>query len=277
MASDPFRITGPAVISFSGGRTSAYMLWRILQAHGGTLPTDVVVIFANTGKERVETLDFVEECSRRWGVPVTWLEYRYTDGFAVVTYETASRAGEPFAALIAARKFLPNPVTRFCTTELKVRVIQKYVKSCGWGPDYEMVIGLRADEPHRVAKGRRPSPDGYDKSYPLADAGLTERDVLTFWAGQPFDLRLRSHEGNCDLCFLKGAGKIETVMRDRPELAAWWIGMESTVEHRDGGTDRFRRDRPSYAALLERSRRPTLFPLDLAEPDELGGACHCTD
>jgi len=46
-----FLITGPAVISFSGGRTSAYMLWRILQAHGGILPDDVVVCFANTGRE----------------------------------------------------------------------------------------------------------------------------------------------------------------------------------------------------------------------------------
>ncbi len=63
--SDPFHITGPALISFSGGRTSGYMLWRILQAHGGTLPDDVYVTFANTGKEREETLRFVYECGSR--------------------------------------------------------------------------------------------------------------------------------------------------------------------------------------------------------------------
>ncbi len=59
---DPFLISGPAVISFSGGRTSAYMLWRILRAHGGALPDDVVVCFANTGREMSATLDFVREC-----------------------------------------------------------------------------------------------------------------------------------------------------------------------------------------------------------------------
>ena len=39
------------VIHFSGGRTSAFMLWHILEAHGGTLPQDVKVVFCNTGKE----------------------------------------------------------------------------------------------------------------------------------------------------------------------------------------------------------------------------------
>jgi predicted phosphoadenosine phosphosulfate sulfurtransferase len=47
---NPFKIIDQTCISFSGGRTSAYMLWRVLDAHNGKLPDDAVVCFANTGK-----------------------------------------------------------------------------------------------------------------------------------------------------------------------------------------------------------------------------------
>jgi 3'-phosphoadenosine 5'-phosphosulfate sulfotransferase (PAPS reductase)/FAD synthetase len=59
-------IKSETIISFSGGRTSAMMLKLILDAHGGTLPLWVKVVFCNTGKERPETLDFVNECAKRW-------------------------------------------------------------------------------------------------------------------------------------------------------------------------------------------------------------------
>ena len=36
--SDPFKIIEPTVIAFSGGRTSAYMLWRVLQSNNGKMP-----------------------------------------------------------------------------------------------------------------------------------------------------------------------------------------------------------------------------------------------
>ena len=61
---NPYLIDEPAVISFSGGRTSAYMLYKVLEAHGGRLPDHVVVAFSNTGKEMPQTLDFVDRCSK---------------------------------------------------------------------------------------------------------------------------------------------------------------------------------------------------------------------
>ena len=87
---------GNVQIAFSGGRTSAYMLHRIVLANGG-LPEDrVEVTFQNTGKERPETLDFVQEVGQRFGVLITWLEYRpKMPLFEVVGYQGASRDRMP--------------------------------------------------------------------------------------------------------------------------------------------------------------------------------------
>jgi len=60
---NPYLITEPTCISFSGGRTSAYMLYQVLQAHGGTMPDDGIVCFANTGKEEEATLDAISKRS----------------------------------------------------------------------------------------------------------------------------------------------------------------------------------------------------------------------
>jgi 3'-phosphoadenosine 5'-phosphosulfate sulfotransferase (PAPS reductase)/FAD synthetase len=234
--SDPFHIEGPAIISFSGGRTSAYMLWCILQEHGGELPADVLVGFANTGKEDPKSLDFVRDCEERWGQKIVWLEYARSATpklrWKQVTYETASRNGEPFSALIDERGYLPNPVARFCTQELKVGALRRWAAANGLkGADN--VIGLRADEPSRVAR-MRGNREGYDVLMPLAEAGITKRDVMEFWLKQNFDLRLPNiggvtPAGNCDLCFLKNTATLQGLIRRNPELADWWIEQEAKV------------------------------------------------
>lgn len=228
MNASPFAIDGPALVSFSGGRTSAYMLRRILDE--GLRP-DVYVVFADTGKERAETYAFVRECSTRWSVRVEW-----------VAYERGEHA-TPFDALIASRKFLPFPRARFCTAELKVRPMRDFMRARGY-EHWTNVVGIRADEPRRVASLRAPTRERWENALPLVDAGVSVRDVMAFWRAQPFDLRLEPWEGNCDLCFLKSIDKRKRIMRDRPDLAAWWIEKEQQT----GVT--FRVDVPSYAALM---------------------------
>ena len=260
---DPFLIEGPALIQFSGGRTSAYMLRRILDAHGGTLPPDVIACFQNTGKEREETLDFVQRCATAWGVHVVWLEYR-PEGFEIVSHNSASRAGEPFEALIRKKQYLPNPVARFCTIELKIRVSRDFARSLGWD-HWSHVLGLRADEPRRVTKAET-NRERWENLMPLAEAGISKADVLAFWAAQPFDLQLRHGEGNCDICFLKNMGTAQEIMRHRPDLADWWIAQEALALASKPSGAVFRTDRPSYAKLLDAVKRQQVF--DFGEEDQ---------
>lgn len=283
----PYLIQGPALISFSGGRTSGYMLHEIIQAHGGTLPDDVVVAFANTGKEREETLRFVHECSARWGVYVQWIEWRDDErAFTVVSYNCASRNGEPFDALIDKKSRLPNGPERWCTEFLKVRPMHDMMRALGYGEpgSYRELIGLRDDEGHRILKGlARTAKDKRVVGYPLAKAHVTKRDVQAFWWGadrryetserpQGFDLELPALWGNCDLCFAMGAGIRRERIRQLPETATWWAAAEA----RQGGNFAMRE---SVAELVQQAAdhdaTPDLF--DDLDDSECGTWCPTED
>lgn len=269
-----YKMDHPFVVSFSGGRTSGFMLHQILQANGG-IPDGSYVCFANTGKEHEATLQFVQEIADTWQVKIAWIERRFDTerGFDVTNFQTAARNGEPFAGLIDKKMFLPNPVMRFCTSELKVVPIAKYVKEQGV-TDATMLVGLRADEPRRVHRVQGDVRQGFDYDCPIARAGHTLTDVRAFWNAQPFDLRLPNDDrafGNCDLCFLKGKGVIERVLRHEPERATWWADQEAKVGAR------FRKDQPTYASILHQINiQPELFGATSDEDNEII-PCTCTD
>jgi 3'-phosphoadenosine 5'-phosphosulfate sulfotransferase (PAPS reductase)/FAD synthetase len=268
---NPYLIEGPALISFSGGRTSAYMLYEIVRAYGGSLPDDVVVAFANTGKEREETLRFVHECGARWGVPIRWVEWRpMPERFAEVDHNSADRTGAPFDGLIELRGRLPNPLQRFCSRELKVEPIKALCRSLGWSR-WSNVIGLRHDEGHRLLRKYAENDSGghrWKSVMPLDKARVTKRDVMAFWAEQDFDLRLKSDEGNCDDCFLKGFQKLVSLERRNPGMADWWAAKEAET------SKRFERSW-SYAEVQRAAKEQQLLPMfdDDTEFDAECGLC----
>ena len=289
---DLYKITEPSIISFSGGRTSAYMLWRILEAHDGQLPEFAKVCFANTGKEMPETLDFVRDCGEKWGVDIVWLERfvrearedeknKYVYETRIVDYESASRKGEPFKQLIQTYGYAPNPVARYCTGTLKVKAIKEYlVDMCGFEVPYTAFIGIRADEQRRAAKMSGTIVDGQERYLPLFLDGVSAKDVGEFWSNNDFDLNFPNNNGvtdwgNCDLCFLKSQGKRQSIIRERPDLADWWIELETIDGKGKGRPSYFRQDSISYKTMKKIALEQTNIFDDLLDGESI--PCFCGD
>ncbi len=201
-------------ISFSGGRTSAVMTKLCVDKFSET--HDIAITFANTGCEHDNTLKFVDQCDKHFGWNVVWVEAVVDpvkgNGIRhkVVTFETASRDGEPFEEYIK-KEGLTGPSNPGCTTRLKELPINSYLKrELGWS-GYWTAIGIRADEIDRVSEKR------IEKKfvYPLVDAGWTKEDVKAECASWPFDLDLKGeHYGNCTWCWKKSLRKLMTLAKD---------------------------------------------------------------
>lgn len=212
------------LISFSGGRTSAYMTKFIFDNWSEMF--NIIVVFANTGREFEETLQFVNECDKRWNFNTVWIEAitdeKHGNGVRakVVNFETASRNGEPFEAMIA-KHGMPNVKMAICTRELKSYAIKSYAKQIGF-KNYKTAIGIRADEIDRIQSDH--AKKGF--IYPLVSAGTTKSDVNKFWINNDFDLQLKGYEGNCDFCFKKSLRKLLTLTIEQPKKLEWWQEME---------------------------------------------------
>ena len=241
---NPYKLPkGNVLISLSGGRTSAYMLHQICVANDG-LRDDVVVAFANTGREMEGTIDFIKEIQFRWQINVRWIEYRKAiPKYEEVGHNSVSLDGKPFMEMIdskSANKFLPNQNMRFCTQELKVKTIKRFLVGMGW-KRWTNTVGIRGDEPRRL---RESKDNRWVNWYPIADAKETVKDVNYFWEQQPFDLKIMKGPGNCDGCFLKSEATLAAMIREYPERMQWWIDMEEKT----GG--KFHKNR-TYKSLSE--------------------------
>lgn len=284
---NPYFIDEPAVISFSGGRSSGYMLRKIIDAHGGTLPDHISVMFSNTGKEMSQTLDFVRDCAENWGVDITWLELGFMEkvgetkggnsiwykGYHIVTYNSASRNGEPFDILLNAMPAIPNIVNMACTAYLKTRIMRMYCDDIGMERGCLTVMGLRYDEPSRIANNHGKKIEGFEGYCPLYVDKVDKSVVGDFWRNNDFDLQLPNNNGvtdwgNCDLCYKKGKKKRASIMQTRPDLAQWWIDAEKKKGQQ------FRPDEPSYEQMsVFATDQNSLF--DFSDDETI--PCFCSD
>lgn len=194
-------------ISFSGGRTSAYMTKLLVDNWSDRY--DFIVTFANTGLEHPKTLEFVHNCDQHFKFNTVWLEAvvhegRVSSSHKIVNYKSAARKAEPFEAVIA-KYGIPNVSFPYCTRELKINPMNSYLRSIGL--DYKTTptaIGIRKDEIRRVSKTAGVT----NIQYPLVDVWPTDKDeILDWWAEQTFDLNIDEFEGNCQGCYKKSLPK----------------------------------------------------------------------
>lgn len=211
-------------ISFSGGETSALMTQYILNGPIREEYDEVAVIFANTGEEREETLEFVKECDDYFGFGTVWIEavihhnQRKAPTARVVNFETATRMNAemgPFEQHIR-KHGIPNQKFKDCTRNLKQKPIEAYLRDeLGWGKDYDLAIGIRSDEMDRISASQAQR----RIIYPLVShLPTTKKQVNEWWRQQPFRLRLKGYEGNCTWCWKKSRRKQITLLRENPSL-----------------------------------------------------------
>jgi hypothetical protein len=233
-------------------------------------------VFANTGKEREETLIFLDRCQQEWGLEVTWVEAvtHMREGIActhrIVDFPNASRHGEPFEQMI--RKYgIPNMNYLHCTRELKANAIRSYMQSIGW-TDYKIAQGIRADEPRRS----KPK-DGI--IYPLVHIWPTMKwEILDWWNKQPFDLQLKDHQGNCDCCHKKNINKLVRIAQENEQAFGWWGEMETKYgcsgHNLDGNPRTFFRGHRSASDIVAMSKL-LVPPEKLYEEEDAGCSESC--
>ena len=250
-------------IAFSGGKTSGYMT-KLLLDKVAFLYEDVKVVFANTGQENEETLEFVHRCDREFGFNVVWVEANVLSdvkgigtSFKIVDYNTASRDGKPFEDVI--RKFgIPNRTWQICSRELKANTVKAYLRSLGWKKkDYVSAIGIRHDEIHRISANCEKD----RLIYPLAEwLKVDKLFINTWWATQSFNLNLKEHQGNCKWCWKKSKRKLMTLANETPDIFEFPARME-LMYAKAGNPNRkeravFFQNYMSTAELMEESRKP---------------------
>lgn len=201
------------VVSFSGGRTSAYLCSLIKKLYPGA-----VFVFMDTGAEHPATYDFVRKCNDYFGLNLVCLRAKVSQENGVgISYETINIADIGYNLNVwrdmLSKYSTPYMHGAFCTKNFKTVPFEKYANAA-WGKgNYHTILGIRIDEPRRLNMRK-------DFSY-LADiSDFDKKDVLDWWSKMPFDLQIPEHLGNCVFCIKKGVNKIALAAKDEPQLAS---------------------------------------------------------
>lgn len=245
------------VVSFSGGKTSAYMAKWLIDNKAKEF--NLHFVFSNTGLEHEKTLEFINKCDQEWGLNLTWLEavthpeQGKGQTYNIVNFNTAARNGEPFELFIK-KEGISNMGNPRCSHRLKGIPLDKFRRSIN--KEAYAAIGIRVDEFDRM------NPD-YQKlkiMYPLITMKpTTKAEINHWWLDQSFNLDLPDYLGNCVTCWKKSDRKLLTIAKYNPKAFDFYKRMEEMyplVKVKDGKKRVWFRRNRSVGDIIAMSEKP---------------------
>jgi len=207
----------------SAGYSSVMMALKIKEWYPNH---NIIYAMANTSKERIESLEFMNECDKHYKLNINWIEAEFHEkGIGttpkIVDYKDLKISGEIFENGI--KKFgIPSKINKWCNRDLKIIPLKKFADGVFGLNNYSIAVGMRVDEIDRVGKNYKTN----NTFYPLVDNNISTRDRNRFWKDQPIQIKIPAFKGNCDLCFEKSSRKLMTIIKQDPKTKKWWLDIE---------------------------------------------------
>ncbi|GIC77682.1 phosphoadenosine phosphosulfate reductase family protein [Moritella sp. F3] len=212
------------VVSFSGGRTSAYLVF-LMEIARKMFGWNVFYVYCDTGVEHGLTYRFIREIVKFWGIDLIVLRTVINpilgegNSFEVFGPEDLSTHRmppfEPFKSMM--KKYgTPYSGGEFCSERMKKDPFEAYCNQRFGKGNYITWLGMRSDEPKRLKP----------KTNVRYLADLVEIDkpsILSWWKKQVFDLLIDEDEGNCLFCMKKSTPKLALALKKNPGLARVWF------------------------------------------------------
>jgi hypothetical protein len=266
------------LVTVSGGRSSAMMAYHI-HNHPKYKDFNKLYVFANTGMERPETIDFLDKIQTEWGIPVTLIEGVYSNVMGVaVSYKVVdcnnldikAKVFEECIMHINKGEYsgLPNSSAPYCSTHMKTIPCEKLANDIFGKKNYIKAIGFRREDmPKRISWAEIKNDE--QRIFPLLTdfpepIGLRELD--SWWKKQPFQLGINSKFGNCELCWKKSDKNLVDVIRNGTRFVEWWQKMEEQY-----GNTPFR-GKKSIADFVAIANQPHTMSIDFYDNGE---GCVC--
>ena len=205
------------VVSFSGGRTSAYMVHVIERMRREGTIDNVHYVFLDTGAEHPKTYEFIRNCVNHFGIDLICLRSKINPELGQPTsFEQISHKDMGWDlstwGKMSEKYGNPSVGAGHCTRELKTNPFLKYCDERFGKDKHTNWLGIRIDEPRRLREKK-------NTRYLAEISQMDKQDIIGWWKQQPFDLEIPEHLGNCVFCVKKGVKKIALAARHEPELA----------------------------------------------------------